>query len=685
MRNTFFNLLFEDMGMARKKKVVLKKSSVKSSLVSPKIEESVAKDFDFTHFENTSQIPVPKNLIGQVIGQEKSVEIIRKAAAQKRNVLLVGLPGTGKSLLAQAMSEILPIQQLQDVLIYPNPEDANQPRVRVVRAGEGKKILEEARMETQKSDDSMRLVSLLLPVGWMVLSTILWQLKWYPDVVFAALIIVGAFLLVGVTLGGQMRSKDSVVSPKLLVNNLGKKVAPFFEATGSRAGALLGDVRHDPLQSGGLGTPPHLRVEPGMIHRASGGVLFIDEIATLSHKSQQELLTAMQEKKYSITGQSENSSGAMTRTDPVPCDFVLIAAGNYEDLRKVHPALRSRIRGYGYECYMNVDMDDNEENRSKIAQFVAQEVIKDGKIPHFLKDAVEEIIFEARRRSEHKGKLTLKLRDLGGLVRAAGDIAKEKSHPFVSRQDVFEAKISARTLENQIVDKMIDTKKDYEVYLTVGKIVGRVNGLAVFGDGSAGSIIPIEAAVTPPSSKNESKVIATGKLGEIAKEAVQNVSVIFKKISGKDFLKDIHIQFLQTYEGVEGDSASVSIATAVISATENIPVRQDVAMTGSLSVRGGVLPVGGVSSKISAAIKAGFKEIIVPKSNVGDIVVSKEELAKVKIIPVSTLVEVLGVALVDSPQKTQFLKDLTKAVYTDKLSLVIPKKFLPKPILVKTK
>jgi Lon-like ATP-dependent protease len=418
--------------------------------------------------------------------------------------------------------------------------------------------------------------------------------------------------------------------------------------------------------SGGLGTPPHLRVEPGMIHRANGGVLFLDEIATLSHKSQQELLTAMQEKKYSITGQSENSSGAMTRTEPVPCDFVLVAAGNYEDLKKVHPALRSRIRGYGYECYMNVDMPDNAENRMKIAQFVAQEVAKDGKVPHFAKDAVEEIVFEARRRSEHKGKLTLKLRDLGGLVRAAGDVAKEKGHHLVTRHDVFEAKLSARTLENQMVDKMIETKKDYDVYLTKGKVVGRVNGLAVFGDGSAGSIIPIEAAVTPPSSKNESKVIATGKLGEIAKEAVQNVSVIFKKMSGKDFLKDIHIQFLQTYDGVEGDSASVSIATAVISASESMAVRQDIAMTGSLSVRGEVLPVGGISSKISAAIKAGFKEIIVPKSNVGDIVVSKEELAKVKIIPVSNLVQVLEIALDNSPEKKIFLKELSKAIYSKK-------------------
>jgi Lon-like ATP-dependent protease len=464
--------------------------------------------------------------------------------------------------------------------------------------------------------------------------------------------------------------------PKKKINPLvGKKVVSFnpklssrphkgyvYNVTTETGNLFVEDILvHN---SGGLGTPPHLRVEPGYVHRASGGVLFVDEIATLSQKSQQELLTAMQEKKYSITGQSENSSGAMTRTEPVPCDFVLVAAGNYEDLRKVHPALRSRIRGYGYECYMNLDMEDSSENRARLAQFVAQEVIKDGKIPHFSREAVEEIIFEARRRAEHKGKLTLKLRDLGGLVRAAGDIAKEKSHSLVSRQDVFEAKLSARTLENQIVDKMIDTKKDYEVYLTHGKAVGRVNGLAVFGDGSAGSIIPIEAAVTPPSTKNESKVIATGKLGDIAKEAVQNVSVIFKKISGKDFAKDIHIQFLQTYEGVEGDSASVSIATAVISATESLPVRQEVAMTGSLSVRGEVLPVGGVSSKVSAAIKAGFKEIIVPKSNVADIVVSKEELSKVKIIPVSNLVQVLQVALVDSAGKKSFLKELSKAIYS---------------------
>jgi len=206
------------------------------------------KKFDFSHFDNTSQISVPQSLIGQVIGQDKSIEIIRKAAAQKRNVLLVGLPGTGKSLIAQAMSEILPVGVLQDILIYPNSEDPNNPKVRVIKAGEGKKVLDSAHMDAKQIEDSSRFVSLLLPLGWMIFSSVIWQFKWISDIIFAALLLMGTLFLVGVAVSGQMRSKETIQIPKLLVNNLGKKIAPFFEATGARAGALLGDVRHDPLQ-----------------------------------------------------------------------------------------------------------------------------------------------------------------------------------------------------------------------------------------------------------------------------------------------------------------------------------------------------------------------------------------------------------------------------------------------------
>ena len=142
----------------------------------------------------------------------------------------------------------------------------------------------------------------------------------------------------------------------------------------------------------------------------TGDVLFIDEICTFHIKMQQAILTALQEKKYPITGQSEMSSGAMVRTEACPCDFVLVAAGNLETVRDMHPALRSRIRGYGYEIYMNDAMKDTLDNRRKIVQVVAQEVNKDMKIPHFTYEAVEEIVNEAKRRAGRKGYITMKIR-----------------------------------------------------------------------------------------------------------------------------------------------------------------------------------------------------------------------------------------------------------------------------------
>jgi Lon-like ATP-dependent protease len=346
-----------------------------------------------------------------------------------------------------------------------------------------------------------------------------------------------------------------------------------------------------------------------MIHNAHRGVLFIDEIATLEPSTQQELLTSLQEGKYAITGQSERSAGAMVRTEPVPCEFILIAAGNLETVKRMHPALRSRIRGYGYEVYMEEHMKDNETNRDKLVRFVAQEVQKDNRIPHFSREAVEEIIEEARRMANRKGYLTLRLRELGGLIRAAGDIAIEEKSGLVMKKHVLKAKLIARTLEKQIADRYIERKKEYEVIMTSGKLIGRVNGLAVIGteDSYSGIVLPIESEVTPGGKNPE--IIATGKLGKIAQEAVKNVSAIIKKYFGEDIKGkyDIYVQFLQTYEGVEGDSASIAVATSIISALKQIPIKQDYAMTGSLSVRGEVLPVGGVSTKVEAAINAGIK------------------------------------------------------------------------------
>ncbi|WP_094745798.1 ATP-dependent protease LonB [Thermococcus gammatolerans] len=605
-------------------------------------------------FETTEEIKVPERLIDQVIGQEHAVEVIKTAAGQRRHVLLIGEPGTGKSMLGQAMAELLPTENLEDILVFPNPEDENMPKIKTVPACQGRRIVQKYR-EKAKNQENIKSY-LLLAIVFMVMMAVMMQYSTQNFLMGLFVIILTIMVL------SNMRLKTSVLVPKLLVDNCGRTKAPFVDATGAHAGALLGDVRHDPFQSGGLGTPAHERVEPGMIHRAHKGVLFIDEIATLSLKMQQSLLTAMQEKKFPITGQSELSSGAMVRTEPVPCDFILVAAGNLDTVDKMHPALRSRIRGYGYEVYMRTTMPDTIENRRKLVQFVAQEVKRDGKIPHFTREAVEEIVREAQKRAGRKGHLTLRLRDLGGIVRAAGDIAVKKGKKYVEREDVLEAMKMAKPLEKQLADWYIENKKEYQVIKTEGGEIGRVNGLAVIGEQS-GIVLPIEAVVAPAASKEEGKIIVTGKLGEIAKEAIQNVSAIIKRYKGEDISRyDIHVQFLQTYEGVEGDSASISVATAVISALEDIPIRQDVAMTGSLSVRGEVLPIGGATPKIEAAIEAGIKTVIIPKANEKDVFLSPDKAKKIRIIPVETIDEVLEIALEDSEKKRELLSRIRSAL-----------------------
>lgn len=628
---------------------------------------AVDKWIEGVEFSSTEEVPIPETLVDQVIGQETGSVVIKKAAEQRRHMLMIGDPGTGKSMLAKSMTELLPKDVLEDVLIYPNEDDENAPRVRCVPASRGDRIvkLQREAIRQQRERSQKMLLIAFAAIGFLLVIATL-QTGDIITLLFGGFLLMFGYMFIR----GRLGASDESRIPKLLVKHEMNELPPFIDATATLSGSLLGDVRHDPFQSGGMETPAHDRVEPGAIHRAHKGVLYIDEVNLLRLEEQQALLTAMQERAFPISGRSERSSGALTKTEPVPCDFILIAAGNLDAIQGMHPALRSRIRGYGYEVYVNSEMPDTSRNRRRLIRFIAQEVTRDmgtnREIPHFDKSAVGIILREAQRRAGRRGKLSLRLRELGGLIRIAGDLAGEEGSQLTTAAHVLGARNIAKPLEQQVADRMIERRRDYSLLVNSGERVGRVNGLAVLGANSglsdfSGIMLPVEALVTP-SQGGGGKIHATGGLSDLAKESVTNVSAVIKKLTGKDISDyDIHIQFVDTH-GVDGDSASITIATAVISALEEIPIRQNLAMTGSLSVRGEVLPIGGVTAKIEAAAASGVKTVVIPRANMQDVLLDDKYVDIVEVIAVDSLDEVMEHALIKHDHKAGLVERLGNVI-----------------------
>jgi Lon-like ATP-dependent protease len=611
----------------------------------------------------TADVQTPTRLIDQIIGQDQAVGVALKAAQQRRNLMLIGDPGTGKSMLARAMAEILPSERLPDVVTYHNNKNANNPKILQVDGGQGKDLVAKYEVRAKRATIRHRALTAAIGLGLIGASFYMAFLEGPRN---ELLFFFGLMLaMIVVYFLSQRKPKSELIVPKLLLDNgADARTAPYVDGTGSHAGALLGDVRHDPFQSGGLETPPHLRVDAGAIHRAHKGVLFIDEINVLRLASQQALLTAMQDREFSISGQSQSSSGSNVRTEPVPTDFILVAAGNQDALeapdgfdKGMHPALRSRIRGYGYEVFVNSIMDDDHTNRLKLVQFIAQEVKRDGRIGQFDRAAIAEIIREAQRRSGRTGKLTLRLRELGGLVRTAGDFANTAGDAIVTKAHVQAAKAAARSMEQQMTASEIQAQMADNHFLVDGKQVGTANGVGLIGTGDvgepAGVLIPVEAAVVPAMSRHSGTIVLGPELANRHGHGVANVGAILKTLKGASIADhDLHIDALVSHPDTEVEGIGLAAAIAAVSALEGHAVRQAYVSIGSVAVSGELRPVRATLQRIEAAAEVGYTHAIVPASLRGTLVIDEAVLERIQVHYCQKLGDALQLVL-DAPAATR--------------------------------
>ena len=595
-----------------------KVKSIYENYIAPILEDDEVTFKRIDDFTTTEELPVPTRLIDQVVGQDHAVEIIKLAARQKRSVLLIGEPGTGKSMLGQAMAKLLPASTLEDIIVETGGRERNVPKIRSLSAGEAKTYVSQREKEAQASFTSFRWVMGFAYLVFVFVSCFYYFTRKDPMYILAGSIVVG--LLYWFTKSRKVKPTSEI--PKYLVNNSNKKQAPFVDATGLHAGALLGDVRHDPYQSGGLEGMPHRLVEPGAIHLAHHGVLFIDEVSTLSIESQQALLTAFQEKKLAITGRSPGSSGTMIRTEPVPCDFIMVLAGNLPDVEKIHPALRSRIRGYGYEIYTNTTMDDTADNRYKLAQFVAQEVRSDRKIPHFTREAVEAVIEQAKEMSPQPNKLTTMFRELGGLIRASGDIAVQFSAPLVHQEHVQKAIQISRTLEEQLYSAPKIVKDHYST-----PCPGKIKVLGMHND-NIGQIFQIYSDVQPLEYIDiKMPNVWTEHFDIFPIEAALNRL----RLNGK-----YYIEIEGRSESLEELSLAIIISAVLAKHTLSLP--DNVAVCGNVNIMGIVTETPYFLKKVRVAKQSGINKIIAPAANQ-----MKETPKNIEFIWVQTLSDVYQV------------------------------------------
>ena len=375
---------------------------------------------------------------------------------------------------------------------------------------------------------------------------------------------------------------------------------------------LLGSV-HDPIYQGSkrdlaeIGVP---EPKPGLVTEAHGGILFIDEIL------QNKLLKVLEDKRVEFSSSYYDPDDENTPKyikylfdKGAPADFVLIGATTREP-GEINPALRSRCTEVYFEPLSSRD--------------------------------IEKIVLNAAK------KLNVKLEE--GLEKKIASYTIEGRRAVNILADAYGHAIYG--LEGDVPEDLEITSKDLNEVVSIGRFtpyeilenleekeVGHVYGLGV--SGFLGSTIEIEATAFKAKKKGAGKIRFNDTAGSMAKDSVFNAASVIKRLTDKDINDyDIHVNVIGGGK-IDGPSAGAAITICIMSALLEKPIRQDLAITGEISLRGKIKPVGGIFEKIYGARRKGIKLVTVPKDNENEIPKGLEDIEVKAISSIEELMEIV--------------------------------------------
>ncbi|HAT4108254.1 Lon family ATP-dependent protease [Clostridium perfringens] len=380
---------------------------------------------------------------------------------------------------------------------------------------------------------------------------------------------------------------------------------------------LLGSV-HDPIYQGSkrdlaeIGVP---EPKPGLVTEAHGGMLFIDEIGELDEILQNKLLKVLEDKRVEFSSSYYDPDDENTPKyikylfdKGAPADFVLIGATTREP-GEINPALRSRCTEVYFEPLSSRD--------------------------------IEKIVLNAAK------KLNVKLEE--GLEKKIASYTIEGRRAVNILADAYGHAIYG--LEGEVPEDLEITSKDLNEVVSIGRFtpyeilenleekeVGHVYGLGV--SGFLGSTIEIEATAFKAKKKGAGKIRFNDTAGSMAKDSVFNAASVIKRLTDKDINDyDIHVNVIGGGK-IDGPSAGAAITICIMSALLEKPIRQDLAITGEISLRGKIKPVGGIFEKIYGARRKGIKLVTVPKDNENEIPKGLEDIEVKAISSIEELMEI---------------------------------------------